>query len=508
MNEMNDKKILVLGATGYIGARLIPELLRKGFLVGAGYRSENKLAMRPWSSHKGVEPKKVDVLDSESLKNAMDDCFAAYYLVHSMEGKVKDFAEVDRLAAQNVAHCAEEAGLERVIYLGGLGDVEGKLSKHLRSRIEVDQILRSGSVPVTTLRAAIIIGSGSAAFEINRYLVDRLPIMVTPKWLRTRNQPIAIRNTLKYLIECLEVPESVGEIFDIGGPEIITYKQLMLSYAEIAGLPKPIIIPVPVFSPGLSSYWIRLITGIQSSLARPLAKGMKNEVICRDHRIRTLIPQRLLDHREAIQMALDLRQYSWIGSRNNMRVIPPEWIFPGDPHWAGGLVYQDHRYVVLEAQPGDLWKVIITIGGKQGYYYANWLWQFWRNLAPLFDRSDSAIKEKRNAYLSQDDFVDFWQIKKVAENEELLLAGKIGFFGYGILRFRLRQLGKYKTELHQIARFVPKGLGGISYWLALLPIHQLVFKGMLRGIAKNANKRVISGPKKLFSPSKYCYSPG
>lgn len=277
MSHQSDRvrPVLVTGATGYVGGRLIPKLVEQGFKVRAMGRSLTKLKSRPWAGMPNIEFISGDVFDAKSLKQAVKGCWAAYYLVHSMLPGQKDFQNADRLGAENMRNAASEAGVERLIYLGGLGEDDESLSKHLKSRIEVAQILKTGKVPVTILRAAMIIGSGSASFEILRYLVDRLPIMITPRWLETPNQPIAIRNVITYLAGCLEHEETAGETYDIGGSEVLTYRQLMEIYAEEAKLPKRFVIPVPVLTPRLSSYWIHLVTPVPASIARPLAEGLK-----------------------------------------------------------------------------------------------------------------------------------------------------------------------------------------------------------------------------------------
>lgn len=300
----NKKPVFVTGATGYIAGELIPNLLEEGYAVRAFVRSPEKLQNRPWNNHPNVEIKTGDMLEAESLKRASAGCGAAYYLVHSMRPGQKDFREADKKAARNMRAAAEENKLERIIYLGALGEKIPELSPHLKSRAEVAEILQSGKVPVTVLRAAMIIGAGSASFEILKYLVNRLPIMITPRWLSTPNQPIAVSNVVCYLTECLKKKETAGQSYDIGGSEVVTYRRLMEIYAEEAGLRKRLIIPVPVLTPRLSSYWINLVTPISASIARPLAEGLRNPVICKDNRIREIIPQKLLNCREAVSLAL------------------------------------------------------------------------------------------------------------------------------------------------------------------------------------------------------------
>ena len=318
---MQSDPILVTGATGYVGGRLIPALLDSGYRVRAMGRSLDKIGCRPWAGNNGVELVQGDVLDIESLKRAAEGCRAAYYLVHSMIAQKEKFVEADRMAAENMVAAATAAGLERIIYLGGLAEAtHGDLSKHLKSRIEVADILQAGPIPTTDLRTPMILGSGSASFEILRYLVERLPAMTTPRWVRSLNQPIAIRNVITYLVECLAHEQTIGQTYDIGGPDILTYRNLLDIYAEEARLPKRLIIPVPVLTPTLSALWIHLISPVPASIALPLTEGLTSDAVCTENRIQAIIPQKLLSCREAIRLALErdaefvflLNQDAWV----------------------------------------------------------------------------------------------------------------------------------------------------------------------------------------------------
>jgi uncharacterized protein YbjT (DUF2867 family) len=491
---MDRKPVLVVGATGYVGIRLVAQLRKEGWRVRAAARSPEKMKGLPWAGDPGVEPFRADVFDRETLKEACEGCFAAYYLVHSMGSLHDDFSHADREGAANMVWAAEQARLDRIIYLGGLGEDEETLSAHLASRDEVGKILQGGSVPATVLRAAMIIGSGSGSFEILRYLVDRLPVMITPRWVNTECQPIPIRNVLAYLTGCLQVPETAGETFDIGGPEIVTYRQLMRIYAEEARLPRRLILPVPVLTPRLSSYWIHLVTPVPAALARPLAEGLSNRVVCRDDRIRAHIPQELLDCRQAIRLAVANSRRDVVEAEDPGDRLP-ESTFPGDPAWGGGTLFHDHRRVVLEATPEEAWEPIGRIGGAAGWYYADWLWR----LRGILDRLAGGVGMRRGRKegdaLGPGDPVDFWRVRAVSPGRSLVLVSEMALPGCAVLAFRIRGIGHRTVEIEQRSCFVPKGLGGILYWAAVSPMHRFVFQGMLRGIASRTGKPVVRGPE-------------
>jgi uncharacterized protein YbjT (DUF2867 family) len=491
--RVSDGLILVTGATGYVGGRLVPALLRAGYRVRAAARGVERLRTRPWASHPSIELAEADVLDTASLRRAASGVWAAYYLVHSMAPGTRDFANADRTGAQNMAGAAAAAGVQRIIYLGGLGDIASDLSTHLRSRAEVADVLREGAVPVTVLRAAMLVGSGSASFEILRYLVDRLPVMITPRWLATVSQPIAVSNVLTYLVSCLEHAETAGETYDIGGPDRVTYRDLMGIYADEAGLRRPRIIPVPVLTPRLSSYWIHLVTPVPAALARPLVEGLRNPMVAEDERIRDVIPQQLLTPRQAIRRALnELRgtgpESHWSDAA---RTVPAEWVARGDPAWAGGSVYTDRRRVEIEAPAEAVWDVVRRIGGETGWYAANWLW----SLRGVLDRLVGGVGLRRTQRtretLAVGDAVDFWRISAIAPGERLLLKAEMRLPGQAWLEFLISPVDRERTELVQVARFVPKGLAGAVYWYAISPFHALVFGGMLRGIAHASRERSL-----------------
>ncbi|MCH9627011.1 MAG: hypothetical protein S4CHLAM2_06450 [Chlamydiales bacterium] len=443
----------------------------------------SKLKGRRWATDPNVELIQADVLDYPSLEKALQGCTVAYYLIHSMIREQKDFTKADREAALNFVAAAEKTDLERIIYLGGLGSEKGYMSKHLQSRREVGEILRQSSIPVTIFQAAMIIGSGSASFEILRYLTDRLPIMVTPTWVRTPCQPIAVKNVLEYLIGTLDAPETVGQTFDIGGPRVTTYHELMMLYAKVAKLPLRKVIPVSILSPKLSSYWIGLVTPLPPKLGRPLVEGLSSKVICEDARIQKLIPQTLMDYEEAISRAMDKinPETSWADAG----IMPPaEWADRHDPKWAGGTIFKARRERMIEASQQSVWKVVTGIGGKKGWYSTSWLWK----IRGTFDKLIGGVGLRRGrrdtTHLQVGDAVDFWRVKQIVYPERLLLVAEMRLPGEAILDFRLTRIDENLTKLEQTARFFPSGLWGMLYWWILTPFHLWIFTQMIRTIKK------------------------
>lgn len=494
------KPVLVTGATGYIGGRLVPQLLSSGYRIRVIGRSLSKIQSRPWADNPQIEVAQADVLDYESLHKAVEGCCAVFYLVHSMNPRQKDFAKADRRAAKNMARASEAGGLERIVYLGGLGEGKG-LSEHLKSRGEVARIFQNSAVPTTYLRAAMILGSGSASFEILRYLVEHLPMMTTPRWVRNPVQPIAIRNVLNYLQGCLEKDDTVGRTFDIGGPDILTYQGLMKIYAEEAGLSKRWIIPVPFLTPRLSSYWIHLVTPVPSYIARPLAEGLRNPVVCQENSIQTLIPQELLSCRETIRLALgrirsDCVDTCWTDSG---AVLLPEWLQCGDAPYAGGTIMESGYRIVIKANPPEVWKAIVSIGGKKGWYSASFMWL----IRGALDRLAGGIGRRRgrrhSVDLSVGDAVDFFRVLDIEKHKRLQLISEMRLPGEATLEFRLHAMEQGKTELQQLSRYLPRGLFGLIYWYGLYPFHQWVFHSMLKGVAKAVGRPISHGPDR-FAP--------
>ncbi|MFI4896392.1 MAG: SDR family oxidoreductase [Phycisphaerales bacterium JB059] len=480
--------ILLSGATGYVGGRLGPRLLRAGFQLRCPVRSPDKLLARTWAQDDRVHVEAHDLADGsdealERLTAFLRGAEAAYYLVHSMVAAGDEYADRDRAMATRFATAAKNAGVARIIYLGGLGELGDDLSEHLRSRREVEDALASSGVPVTTLRAAMIVGSGSASFEILRYLVERLPVMVTPRWVSTECQPIAIRNVLRLLIACLETPETVGRDLDIGGPEVMSYLEIMRVMAEERGLPRRWIIPVPVLTPRLSSLWIGLVTPVTPRIARPLAEGLRNRVVCRDDEANRLMPQRLLTVRESIAAAL---------GRHAEGGVETVWSgagpMPGDEAWSGGTVFTDERQIEIIAPSEAVFRAVCRVGGGHGWYAADGLWRLRGWLDQLVGGPGLRRGRRDPERIGVGEARDFWRVKGVREGRSLDLVAEMKLPGEAQLSFRVDPLGEARSRLVMTAQFAPKGLLGIAYWYGVMPLHGMVFSGMLRGIRRAAQR--------------------
>lgn len=494
--------VLVLGATGYVGGRLVPRLLAAGHRVRALGRSLDKLACRPWAAHPHCELAQGDVQDPMSLARGLRGCWAAFYLVHSMNPATRDFAAADRRAARHMSLAAAAAGLERIIYLGGLVPDDPHISHHLRSRAEVGRILQAGAVPCTWLRAAMILGAGSASFELLRYLAERLPVMLTPRWVHSRCQPIAISNVLGYLLGCLEHDEVAGQTFDLGGPDIRTYAQLFQILAQEAGLPRRIIIPVPVFSPRLSSYWIHLVTPVPASLGRPLAEGLRNTVVCGENRIREIIPQALIPCRQAIRTALARRAQDQVEScwLDAGELTPPEWVTCGDAPYAGGTVLRAGYRLGIPLPAAKVWPHLAGVGGRRGWYFQTWLWQLRGALDKLVGGVGLGRGRRSAAELRVGEALDFWRVLAVEPPRRLLLLAQMKLPGSATLEITLHPQGESACEARLVASFLPKGLWGLAYWYGVWPLHQWVFAGMLPGLARAAGAPP-GGPARPFDPA-------
>ena len=438
---------------------------------------------------RGVEIRAADLSNAATLADHLAGCDAAYYLVHSMIAAGRDYSEADRQLARNFAQAASAAGVQRIIYLGGLGETGAHLSKHLSSRREVEEMLGSSGIPVTVLRAAMIIGSGSASFEILRYLVERLPVMVTPKWVSTLCQPIGVRNVITYLVEALAVEETTGGVFDIGGPETMCYRDIMRVMAEELKLPRRWIVAVPVLTPRLSSYWIQFVTPLSHKIGRPLAEGLRNPVVCRDSRIQALIPQRLLSVREAIRAAL---------LKVAEHEIETSWSMagpiPGDPDWAGGTVYRDERAVKIDAPARATFQAVP--GGRRAWLVCGGLALENSRLDGFAGRRSGIAQRPANPdTVEYGEALDFWRVVGIEHDRRLSLRAEMKLPGEALLEFRIKAIDGEHCVLEQDARFIPRGLLGLLYWYAVVPFHAVVFKGMLQGIRREASQIAKETPK-------------
>ncbi len=479
-------RVFLTGATGYIGGRLAPRLLDAGYEIVCLTREVEKLRARPWTGRPGVNLVEGDVVRQELLEEHMKGCAFAYYLVHSMISAGKAYAGVDRALALTFARAAEVAGVSRIVYLGGLGETGAGLSEHLASRREVEVALQSTTVPVTVLRAAMIIGAGSASFEILRYLVERLPIMVTPRWVHTECQPVSVSDILHVLVRVLELPETTGRTFDVGGADTMTYREILQTVAEVLGLRRRLIVPVPVLTPRLSSLWIHLVTPVSHRIARPLAEGLKNRVVCRDDSIARLTGHRFQTVREAVEAAV-----SSLSGNEVETAWSDAGVIPGDPDWAGGTSFSDERSITVRAPPEVVFRTLLQIGGDHGYFAANWLW--W--LRGLLDRLTGGPGLRRGrrhpTELAYGDAVDFWRVSGIEPNRELTLRAEMNLPGEAVLHFDVKP-EPAGSRLEQKALFKPRGLAGILYWYAVAPLHRIVFRGMLRGIGSEAEASATS----------------
>ncbi|MFJ2867810.1 SDR family oxidoreductase [Kitasatospora sp. NPDC087314] len=487
----DSKRCLVTGASGYIGGRLVPELLARGYSVRCLVRNPGRLRDQPWRAD--VDIAAGDVSRPETLAGAFDGVDVVYYLVHSL-GTGPAFETTDRDAARVFGAAAAAAGVTRMIYLGGLVPAavpEADLSPHLRSRAEVGRILRSSGVPTAELRAAVIVGSGSASFEMLRYLTERLPAMVTPRWVSTRIQPIAVRDVLRYLADAADLPPEVNRTFDIGGPDILTYQQMMQRYARMAGLRRRLIVPVPVLTPRLSSHWVGLVTPVPSSIARPLVESLRHEVVCAEHDIARWVPdppQGLTGFDQAVTLALRRIKDADVATRWSSATLPgaPSDPLPTDPDWAGGSLYQDIQERTVAASPAAVWRVIEGIGGDNGWYSFPLAWA----LRGWLDRAVGGVGLRRGrrdpARLRVGDSLDFWRVEEIEPGRLLRLRAEMRLPGLAWLELSVTPDGERGACYRQRALFHPHGLAGHAYWWAVAPFHTAVFGGMARNITERA----------------------
>ncbi|HSH82696.1 MAG TPA: SDR family oxidoreductase [Herpetosiphonaceae bacterium] len=481
-----DRTVLVTGVTGYVGGRLVPALLEAGYRVRVLVRDPRRVEGRPWVAR--VEVVEGDVLQPETLGPALAGVSVAYYLVHSMRAG-SDFQRRDLDAAGNFSRAARDAGLERIIYLGGLGDPDTDLSDHLRSRQQTGEALRTYGVPVTEFLAAIIVGTGSLSFEMIRDLTERLPVMICPRWVFTPVQPIGIRTVLEYLVAALETPESSGKVIEIGGADVLTYRAMMLEYARIRGL-RRLLLPVPVLTPRLSSYWVHLVTPITADIGHALIEGLRNAVVVRDDTARRLFPQiEPLDYETAVRRALAKLnaghvETAWSDALTSSQGDSRPVMLSSE----AGMIVERRRRVV-HAPPSAAYRCFTRLGGKRGWLYWSWAWK----LRGVLDRLVGGVGFRRGRRDPDDvrigDALDFWRVEVVEPGRMMRLRAEMKVPGRAWLQMEAQPLESGKTYLIQTAFFAPKGLSGLLYWYLLYPIHGFIFSGLIRRLAEEAERQ-------------------
>jgi uncharacterized protein YbjT (DUF2867 family) len=488
MDMQNQERLyLVTGASGYVGGRLVRDLVTEGKKVRLFVRDPKKILDQPWA--KSVEVVKGTATSREDLDRALAGVHTAYYLLHSIN-VATDFEDVEAQMAKRFAEASEAAHVKQIIYLGGIANDENR-SRHLTSRMNTGTNLASTSVPVLELRAGIIIGSGSASFEMLRHLTHRLPIMTTPKWVSNRTQPIAIRDVLYYLRNAANLKNPVNRICDIGGPEVISYAVMMQKFAKISGLRKRLIIQVPVLTPKLSSLWIGFVTPVPTSLARPLVESLISEVVADPRKsiddLIPLPPEGLLTVSQAITLAITRIAENHVETRWSDAAYPtaPWQKAQGDPDWAGELILKDHRTITTDASLEKVWDQVEGIGGEHGWFGSGWLWY----LRGLLDRLVGGVGLRRGrrdpSHLRTGDSLDFWRVEEIEHGKKLRLYAEMVLPGKAWLEFNLSEKDG-ETLLTQDAIFEPHGLGGQLYWYAVAPFHSFIFPVMIKNIVKAA----------------------
>jgi uncharacterized protein YbjT (DUF2867 family) len=496
-------RVLVTGATGYVGGRLVPRLVAAGHEVRVLVRNAARLRDVPWAAE--VDVVEGDLVDRSAVDRAVEGMDAVQYLVHGMAAG-GDFERVELTAARNVAEASKSAGVRRIVYLGGLHPDRERLSRHLRSRVAVGEILLGSGVPTIVLQAGVVIGSGSTSFEMIRHLTEVLPYMPAPRWVRSSIQPIAIRDVLHYLIAAVDVPAEVNRAFDIGGPDVYRYGQLMNGYAVEAGLRQRPIAALPVLTPWLAGQWVNLVTPIPRRLAVPIIESLQFDCVVHDRDIDAVIPrpaEGLVPYRAAVRLALARERAGDVETSWRDAGVPgaPSDPLPSDPEWAGHRVFVDERERRSSAPPEALWTVIEGVGGERGWYSFPLAWA----LRGWFDQVTGGVGLRRGRRdpdrLQEGDALDFWRVERLERGRLLRLRAEMRVPGRAWLELRAEPsadardadaAGRTGSTYRQRAVFFPRGLAGVLYWWAILPFHGVIFAGMATRISAEA-EAVVRG---------------
>ncbi len=473
--------VLVTGASGYIGGRLVPELLARAYQVRVMVRAASSEHGLRWP---GAQIVVADALKPDTLKKALEGVHTAYYLIHSLSLGRKEFEAADIQAAENFRKAAEESRLQRVVYLGGLGDIKSTLSPHLRSRMKVAWTLKQGSVPTTILRAAVIIGSGSASYEIIKHLVKNLPVILVPSWARTKCQPIAVRDVVKYLVGVLEVPETAGRSYDIGGKDVLTYKQMLKALARLQGK-KRLFLFCPCSRIGLFAYLISLVTPVPAPITWCLMEGITNEVICQHEDIKRVLPFEPLGYREALVRAMSREEQDDVHTRWS-DAYPPACDLAMKLRELGGVVRYAASYSLLTAKPASaLFSSFCRIGGQEGWFHSNWMWRLRGAIDRILLGVGSARGRRSLSSLRVNDVIDFWRVEDLREDALLLLRAEMKLPGMAWLQFHVEP-ERSQNRLSVKAFFQPRGLFGKAYWFAFLPFHSFIFHNLIKQIERKS----------------------